>query len=60
MSNLSANAQLVSEIFDEVAKGNGAPFWEACDDQVVWRTIGDGTWSGEFIGKQTSIRDAET
>lgn len=55
MSNLSPNAQLVSTIFDEVAKGNGAPFWEACDDAVVWRTIGDGSWSGEFSGKQTII-----
>ena len=53
MSNLSPNAQLVSAIFDEVAKGNGAPFWGACHDQVVWRTIGDGSWSGEFHGKQT-------
>jgi len=55
MRNLSANAQLASAIFDEVAKGNGAPFWEACHDDVVWRTIGDGSWSGEFSGKQTIL-----
>ncbi len=55
MRNLSPNAQLVSEIFDEVAKGNGVPFWEACRDDVVWRTIGNGSWSGEFAGKQTII-----
>jgi ketosteroid isomerase-like protein len=57
MSSCSPNAQLVSAIFDEVAKGNGAPFWEACDDQVVWRTIGSGSWSGEFIGKQSIINE---
>ena len=57
VSNLSPNAQLVSAIFDEVAKGNGAPFWEACADEVVWRTIGEGSWSGEFIGKQTIIEE---
>jgi uncharacterized protein len=57
MSSLSPNAQLVSVIFDEVAKGNGAPFWEACADEVVWRTIGEGSWSGEFIGKQTIIEE---
>ena len=45
MTQLSPNAQLVSSIFDEVAKGNGAPFWEACN----------GSWSGEFAGKQTII-----
>jgi uncharacterized protein len=55
MRKLSPNAQLVSDIFDEVAKGNGAPFWAACRDDVVWRTIGDGSWSGEFAGKQTII-----
>lgn len=55
MSNLSPNAQLVTFIFDELAKGNGAPFWDACHDEVVWRTIGSGSWSGEFAGKQTII-----
>jgi ketosteroid isomerase-like protein len=55
MTKLSPNAQLVSDIFKEVAKGNGAPFWEACHDDVVWRTIGKGSWSGEFTGKQKII-----
>ena len=55
MIDLSPNAQLVTAIFDEVAKGNGAPFWEACHDGVVWRTIGKGSWSGEFTGKQTIL-----
>ena len=55
MRSLSPNAQLVSDIFDEVTKGNSAPFWAACHDDVVWRTIGEGSWSGEFSGKQTII-----
>lgn len=55
MSNMSTNAALVSAIFDELAKGNGKPFWESCHDQIVWRTIGSGSWSGEFSGKQTII-----
>ena len=55
MTTLSPNAQLVSTIFDELGKGNGTPFWEACHDDVVWRTIGKGSWSGEFAGKQTII-----
>ena len=46
MAKLSLNAQLVSDIFAEVAKGNGAPFWEACHENIVWRTIGEGSWSG--------------
>jgi ketosteroid isomerase-like protein len=55
MSNMSPNASLVSAIFDELAKGNGKPFWEACHEQLVWRTIGSGSWSGEFSGKQTIV-----
>lgn len=55
MTKLSTNAQLVSELFDEIAKGNGTPFWEACHDDLVWRTIGEGSWSGEFVGKQTIV-----
>src|SRR5688572_5710230 len=42
MRSLSPNAQLISQIFDEIAKGNGTPFWNACHDDVVWRTIGGG------------------
>lgn len=57
MSTLSPNAQLVSHIFDEVARGNGAPFWEACHDDLVWRTIGTGSWSGEFVGKQVIVEE---
>jgi hypothetical protein len=34
-----------------------APFWDACDDNLVWRTIGEGSWSGEFTGKQTIINE---
>ena len=55
MTMLSPNAQLVSDIFDQVAQGNGASFWEACHDDLVWRTIGAVSWSGEFVGKQTIV-----
>src|SRR4051794_26553911 len=55
MTPLSPNAQLVSTIFEQVAQGNGAPFWDACHDDIVWRTIGSGSWSGEFVGKQTIV-----
>ena len=55
MNRLSANAQLVAKIFEAVASGDGAPFWEACHDDIVWRTIGEGSWSGEFVGKQTIV-----
>ena len=54
---LSPNAQLVTRLFDEVAKNNGAVFWEHVDDDAVWRTIGTGSWSGTFKGKENIIND---
>jgi len=54
-TTLSPHARLATDVFAEVAKGNGAPFWEACHDDLVWRTIGTGSWSGEFRGKQAII-----
>lgn len=56
MTPLSANAQRITAVFDELAKGNGAPLWDLCHDDVVWWTVGDGSWSGQFTGKDT-IRD---
>lgn len=57
MNNPSPNAQLVPAIFDEVAKGNGGPFLDACHEDMVWRIIGNGAWSGEFVGKQAVINE---
>lgn len=57
MTSLSPNAKLVTAIFNDLAKGNGASFWEACSDDIVWRTIGSNSWSGEFVGKQTIINE---
>ena len=52
MNSLSPNAQLTTTLFDQLAKGNGTPFWDACSDDMVWRTAGSNSWSGEFVGKQ--------
>ncbi|HEV7694480.1 MAG TPA: nuclear transport factor 2 family protein [Hyphomonadaceae bacterium] len=54
---LSANAQLIARLFNEVAKGNGQVFWEHVHDDAVWRTIGTGSWSGTFKGKDSIIND---
>ena len=52
MNSLSPNAQLTTTIFEQLAKGNGVPFWDACSDDMIWRTAGSNSWSGEFVGKQ--------
>jgi ketosteroid isomerase-like protein len=53
----SSNAQLVTHIFEEVAKGNTAPWAEALHDDAVYRTIGTGTWSGTITGKANIFND---
>lgn len=55
MRKLSSNAQLVFNIFDEIAKNNCAPFLEVCHDDVVGHNIDEGSWSGESASKQTII-----
>lgn len=52
---MSPNAQLVTTIFNDLANGEGGSFWDACSDDIVWRTIGSNSWSGEFAGKQTIV-----
>lgn len=52
---MSPNAQLITTIFNDLAQGNGASFWDACSGDIVWRTIGSNSWSGEFAGKQTIV-----
>ena len=29
--------------------------YDKVNDDIVWRTIGEGSWSGEFVGKQTIV-----
>ncbi len=45
---MRANKEIVTAIFAETAKGNGLPYVEAMADDVLWRIIGSGFWSGTF------------
>lgn len=54
---MSPNAELITRIFSETAKGNGRPFVDAMADDMVWRTIGTGAWSGSFRGKETIVNE---
>lgn len=54
---MSPNAKLITHVFDEVAKGNGQPFWEIVADNAVWRTIGTNSWGGSFTGKDSIVND---
>lgn len=54
---MPTNKEIVTAIFAETAKGNGRPFGEAMADDMVYRTIGTGAWSGTFTGKETIVRE---
>jgi uncharacterized protein len=57
MTPAQTNKDIVAAVFAETAKGNGRPFAEAMADNMSWRTIGAGSWSGTFTGKETVIRE---
>jgi ketosteroid isomerase-like protein len=44
--------KLFETIFAELAKGNGAPFRAAMDDDFIRSTIGSTSWSRVFRGKK--------
>jgi uncharacterized protein len=48
--DVSENKRLMHEAFDELEKGNGAPFVETLAEDVRWTIIGDGDWSGTWEG----------
>jgi ketosteroid isomerase-like protein len=53
----AANKQLMQEVFDEMAAGNGQPFMDALADDVRWTAIGTSPWSRTYAGKQTIVAE---
>jgi uncharacterized protein len=49
--------QRMKEIFDELARGNGAPFLDAMADDFCWMIIGTTSWSGFYRGKEAVRAD---
>jgi uncharacterized protein len=54
---LSANAQLVTHAFEQVAKGNNTPWLDALHEDAIYRTIGTGSWSGTVGGKANILNE---
>jgi ketosteroid isomerase-like protein len=50
------NKQLMAEVYEELAKGNGRPFVDALADDVRWTIIGTTDWSGTWEGKEAVQR----
>lgn len=51
------NKQLLQNVFDETAKGNGRPFVAALADNVSWTIIGSTPWSRTYHGKSVVLKE---
>lgn len=51
------NKQLLKNIYDEMAKGNTAPFGEALADDVKWTLTGSTDWSKTYDGKEAVYKE---
>lgn len=55
--NAIANRQLMQNVFDELAAGNGQPFMDALAEDVRWTAIGTSPWSRTYEGKRTVVAE---
>ena len=53
----AANKQLMKDVFEQMAAGNGQPFMDALADDVRWTAIGTSPWSRTYEGKQTIVAE---
>lgn len=56
----SDNKLLMQRIFDGLARGDGRPFLDSLDENVVWTLTGATAWSGAYRGKAAVRRDLLT
>lgn len=56
-NSMRTNREIIADIFNETAKGNGRPFVDAMRDDSQWRNIGSNSWSGTYDGKESILGD---
>ncbi len=49
------NKQLMQQVFDELAAGNGQPFMDVLAEDARWTVIGSSAWSRTYEGKRTIV-----
>ena len=55
--SVSANKQLLQDIFAELSKGNAKLFVESMDDDFRWTVMGNTKWSRTYEGKTTVLTE---
>ena len=48
------NGKIVAAVWDELAKGNTAPFVETMAEGFAWRMMGSGEWGKSYEGTETA------
>jgi uncharacterized protein len=51
------NKRLLQNVFDEMAKGNTAPFLSCLSDDICWRFMGSTKWTKTYRGKKSVLQD---
>ena len=49
------NKQLIQDVFEQMAGGDGRPFMDALADDVRWTVIGTSPWSRTYEGKREIV-----
>ena len=57
MSTPSENKQLLSTIFDALAKGDARPFTDALADDLRWRFAGEWSWVRDWGASKREVRE---
>jgi hypothetical protein len=51
------NKQLMREVFEQMAAGNGQAFMDVLAEDVRWTVIGSSPWSGTYEGKPAIVKE---
>jgi ketosteroid isomerase-like protein len=55
MMSAGENKELLRDVFERMAGGDGQPFMDALADDVRWTVIGSSPWSRTYAGKQEIV-----
>jgi ketosteroid isomerase-like protein len=57
VTDAATNKQLIREVFERMAEGDGQPFMDALAEDVRWTVIGTSPWSRTYSGKRMIVTE---